>query len=208
MAFPTAAGPLPAGEGGMDGKAIFLAQKCDICHSVSTAGIEAKSKAMKAPDLVGVVTAEHDAKWIGEYVRKQVDLDGKKHGKAFTGSDEELKALIDLVWASRRSSPPQPRGLLAATGPRAGGPRSAVSHAVLASFAAARGAGALRRRPPARGLLLPPGRAGDPARRIPRRARKLRSCARRGSPPPRPPAAASCCHGIPAWRSARGEYLG
>ena len=102
VAFPTAAGPLPAGEGGMDGKAIFLAQKCDMCHSVSTAGIEAKSKAMKAPDLVGVVTAEHDAKWIGEYVRKQVDLDGKKHGKAFTGSDEELKALISWLGEQKK----------------------------------------------------------------------------------------------------------
>jgi cytochrome c5 len=97
VAFPTAAGALPAGDGGMDGKAIFLAQKCDMCHSVSTAGIEAKSKAMKAPDLAGVVTAEHDAKWIGEFLHKQADLNGKKHGKTFTGSDEELKALISWL---------------------------------------------------------------------------------------------------------------
>ena len=97
LAFPTAAGPLFAGEGELDGKAIFLAQKCEMCHGVSTAGIEAKSKAMKAPDLVGVVIAEHDAKWIAGYLKKQADLNGKKHGKAFTGGDEELMVLISWL---------------------------------------------------------------------------------------------------------------
>lgn len=97
LALPLMAGPLPAGEGGIDGKAIFLANKCEMCHSVSTAGIEAKSKAMKAPDLVGVVTAQHDAKWIAQYLKKAADLEGKKHGKEFKGSDEELQALVDWL---------------------------------------------------------------------------------------------------------------
>jgi cytochrome c5 len=103
LAPPTTASPLPAADGSMDGKAIFLAQKCDLCHSVSTAGIEAKSKAMHAPDLVGVVTAEHDAAWIGKFLHKEADLDGKKHGKAFTGSDEELKTLISWLAEQKKS---------------------------------------------------------------------------------------------------------
>jgi mono/diheme cytochrome c family protein len=104
-ALPTGAAPLPAGEGGMDGKAIFLAQKCDLCHGVSTAGIEAKTKSdkMKGPDLVGVVTAEHDAEWIAQYLKKAADLDGKKHSKGFTGTDEELAALIDWLAAQKKS---------------------------------------------------------------------------------------------------------
>jgi cytochrome c5 len=101
LALPLMAGPLPAGEGGADGKAVFLANKCEMCHSVSTAGIEAKSKAMKAPDLVGVVTAEHNAEWMAQYLKKAADLDGKKHGMEFMGSDEELQALIDWLGAQK-----------------------------------------------------------------------------------------------------------
>ncbi len=39
----------------LDGKQIFLAQKCNLCHSVPPAGIAAtvKSERMKGPDLVG-----------------------------------------------------------------------------------------------------------------------------------------------------------
>jgi mono/diheme cytochrome c family protein len=104
VTLPTAAAPLPAAEGGMDGKAIFLAQKCNLCHSVSTAGIEAKIKSdkMKGPDLVGVLDAEHDAEWIGKFLHKQADLEGKKHAKEFTGSDEELTALIDWLAAQKK----------------------------------------------------------------------------------------------------------
>ena len=97
LAFLTAAGPFPAGEGELDGKAIFFAQKCEMCHGVSTASIEAKSKAMKAPDLVRMVTAEHNARWIADYLKKQADLNSKKHSKAFTNNDEELTALISWL---------------------------------------------------------------------------------------------------------------
>ena len=40
----------------LDGKQIFLAQKCNLCHAVSPAGIAAttKSEKMKGPDLVGL----------------------------------------------------------------------------------------------------------------------------------------------------------
>ncbi len=81
--------------GDLDGKEIFLKQKCDLCHTVSTAGIEAKvkSEAMKGPDLANVGD-RHDAEWIENWLRKKVEMNGKKHPKAFTGSDEELGALI------------------------------------------------------------------------------------------------------------------
>jgi mono/diheme cytochrome c family protein len=79
------------------GQEVFMAQKCNTCHSVEAAGIEAKIKGkMAGPDL-SKVTQERDAEWITGYLHKEVDLDGKKHGKQFTGSDEELKALIDWL---------------------------------------------------------------------------------------------------------------
>lgn len=83
----------------LDGKQIFLAQKCNMCHTVSSAGIEATSKAMKAPDLTGLASKQ-DAKLLTSYLRKSADINGKKHMKAFTGSDEELGALI--AWLQKQ----------------------------------------------------------------------------------------------------------
>jgi mono/diheme cytochrome c family protein len=84
----------------LDGKQIFLAQKCNLCHSVSPAGIEAttKSEKMKGPDLVGL--AKTDAKLMTSFLRKTADIKGKKHAKQFTGSDEELAALI--AWLQKQ----------------------------------------------------------------------------------------------------------
>ncbi len=84
----------------LDGKQIFLAQKCNLCHSVSPAGIEAttKSEKMKGPDLVG--ESKRDAKLLNGYLRKIADINGKKHIKQFTGSDEEIGALI--AWLQKQ----------------------------------------------------------------------------------------------------------
>ena len=84
----------------LDGKQIFLAQKCNLCHAVSPAGIEAttKSEKMKGPDLVGL--SKTDAKLINGYLRKVADIDKKKHVKQFTGSDEEMGALI--AWLQKQ----------------------------------------------------------------------------------------------------------
>lgn len=81
-----------------NGKAIFLAQKCNLCHTVSSAGIEATttSDRMKAPDLVGV-GSRHEEGWIAPYLHKQRKLHDKLHAKEFKGSDEELAALIDWL---------------------------------------------------------------------------------------------------------------
>jgi mono/diheme cytochrome c family protein len=90
-----------AGQAKLDGKAIFLAQKCNMCHSVSTAGIERtmKSEKMAGPDLVNV---KEDAATLTKYLRKEADLKGKKHGKAFTGSDEELGAMVAWIQAQKK----------------------------------------------------------------------------------------------------------
>jgi mono/diheme cytochrome c family protein len=85
----------------LDGKQIFLAQKCNLCHSVSSAGIQAtvKSEKMKGPDLTGV-TPKMDARVLNDYLRKKAEIKGKKHGKEFTGSDEEIGALI--AWLQKQ----------------------------------------------------------------------------------------------------------
>ena len=83
----------------LDGKATFMAQKCNMCHSIPAAGIEAttKSEKVKGPDINDLKT---DATMLAKILRKQADLNGKKHTKAFTGSDEELGALI--AWLQKQ----------------------------------------------------------------------------------------------------------
>ncbi len=85
----------------LDGKQIFLAQKCNLCHSVSSAGIQAtvKSEKMKGPDLAGL-TPKMEARLINDYLRKKAEINGKKHGKEFTGTDEEMGALI--AWLQKQ----------------------------------------------------------------------------------------------------------
>lgn len=92
------ASPAGSGGSGLDGKQIFLDQKCDLCHTVSSAGIEAKVKSgkMAGPDLKGVA-AQKSAEWITKWLHKEEELDGRKHPKMFTGNDEQLKALISWL---------------------------------------------------------------------------------------------------------------
>lgn len=84
--------------GSLDGKKIFLDQKCNTCHSVSAAGIEAKTKMekMKGPDL-SKVTTEQDMKTLTQFLHKKEKINGKRHMKAFTGTDEELGALLSWL---------------------------------------------------------------------------------------------------------------
>jgi mono/diheme cytochrome c family protein len=90
-----------AGAATLDGKQIFLDQKCNMCHAVSSAGITPTGK-IKAPDLAGLASKE-DATWLGKFLRKAADKKGKKHLKPFTGSDEELGALI--AWLQKETEP-------------------------------------------------------------------------------------------------------
>jgi hypothetical protein len=84
-----------------DGQAIFLAQKCNLCHSVDSAGIQrtSKSEKTKGPDLGGV-TKRHDAEWIKRWLNKQEQLNGKKHLTTFKGTPQELDTLI--AWLSKQ----------------------------------------------------------------------------------------------------------
>ena len=79
------------------GKEQFLAHKCNMCHAVPAAEIEAttKSDKMKGPELGGKVEVEF-AK-LAAFLRKEADLDGESHKKAFKGTDEELQAIVDWL---------------------------------------------------------------------------------------------------------------
>ena len=84
-----------------DGKQVFLDQKCNMCHAVSSAGITPTSK-IKAPDLAGLASKE-DPAFLAKFLKKAADKNGKKHVKPFTGTDEELSAVI--AWLEKQGKP-------------------------------------------------------------------------------------------------------
>jgi len=86
-----------------DAKAIFLAQKCNLCHSLTAASIERTMKSSKAPDLSGV-GLERDAAWIEKFITKKVKLNGKDHQKMFTGTDAELKAIAEWLAGMKKKA--------------------------------------------------------------------------------------------------------
>ena len=88
----------PAAAAAPDGKEVFKAQKCDMCHSVSSAGITATSK-IKAPDLTDLASKE-DPAFLTKFLKKEADKNGKKHIKQFTGTDDELSALV--AWLQKQ----------------------------------------------------------------------------------------------------------
>jgi mono/diheme cytochrome c family protein len=86
---------LASGASAQDGKTLFMAQKCNLCHSVQTAGIErvTKSEKVAGPELTDLA-AKADPAFLAKYLKKEDVLNGKKHSKLFSGTDAELKAVI------------------------------------------------------------------------------------------------------------------
>jgi mono/diheme cytochrome c family protein len=86
------------------GKDAFLAQKCNQCHAVSSAGIvaTATSEKMKGPDLTGEI-AKLGVDWARKFVVREVQKDGKQHKKEYKGSAEDLDAI--LAWLAKQSKP-------------------------------------------------------------------------------------------------------
>lgn len=95
LAFSVA--PATVAQEALDGEEIFMAQKCNLCHSIESAGIEAKvqSDKMKGPDLGGYEPEEGVE--LGAFLRKEAAIDGVEHKREFKGADEELQALLDWL---------------------------------------------------------------------------------------------------------------
>jgi hypothetical protein len=49
------------------------------------------------------VVAEKGVDWALKFLHKEVDLDGKKHGKELKLTPEETKTLIDWLAAQKKS---------------------------------------------------------------------------------------------------------
>jgi len=87
------------------GQDAFLTQKCNSCHAVPSVGIESKtqSAAMKGPDLPTASSNAAERDVMLQYVRKEAELDGKKHKKGAKATDEELNVVLD--WLAEQPVP-------------------------------------------------------------------------------------------------------
>ena len=114
LAALAAQGPSRAEE--RDGKAVFLENRCNSCHTVKAAGIEKKKASSeeaaaekpksdkKPPDLSGV-GLERKADWIAKFLMKQETIKGDKHEKKFKGSEADLKLVAS--WLESQKAKPE-----------------------------------------------------------------------------------------------------
>jgi cytochrome c5 len=77
-----------------DGKKIFVDNKCNMCHTVQSQGIE--SKKSDAVDLSNV-GKDQTVEFLNKYLKKEAKLNDKDHKSSFKGSDEDLKVLVDWL---------------------------------------------------------------------------------------------------------------
>lgn len=77
------------------GKELFMDNKCSQCHGMKSQDIVAEKSGM-GNDL-SALGAKRDSAWLQSYMKKEADLDGKKHIKKFGGADDDLKALADWL---------------------------------------------------------------------------------------------------------------
>jgi cytochrome c551/c552 len=86
-----------------DGKQIFMDQKCNICHSIESQGIEKKMKKMESPELSNIGAEIESAEWLKGFLLQEKKKDGKQHQRKFKGSDQELDTLVSWIMSLETS---------------------------------------------------------------------------------------------------------
>ena len=94
--------PAPLAAQDAAGKTAFLENKCNMCHSVESQGIEKTTK-MVAPDLSDTGNLVESAEWLKGFLLKENETDAGAHKKTWTGTDEQLEAIIDWLTGLKKS---------------------------------------------------------------------------------------------------------
>lgn len=92
----------PAAANAQDGKAAFLENKCNVCHTVESQEVEKTSK-MAGPDLSDAGNMVESADWLKGFLMKENETEAGKHKKTWSGTDEQLQAIIDWVMGLKKS---------------------------------------------------------------------------------------------------------
>ena len=77
-----------------DGKKVFVDNKCNMCHTVTSAGIE--SKKSDAVDL-STVGKDRTVEFLTKYLKKEAKLNDKDHKSSYKGTDEDLTKLVEWL---------------------------------------------------------------------------------------------------------------
>ncbi len=85
-----------------DGKAIFLGQKCNLCHTIDSQSIAKTSEKMKAPDLSNAAGLVESADWLKSFLKKEVKKDDKAHQREFKGTPEELDTVVQWLMTLKK----------------------------------------------------------------------------------------------------------
>ena len=100
LILPVLAVPQPAQAAGEPpGQLVFMAQKCNMCHSIPSANIvrTTKSDKVAGQDLPGDL-ADKPASFFVQFLKKEVpNNEGNKHKKDWKGTDAELQQLADWL---------------------------------------------------------------------------------------------------------------
>lgn len=83
------------------GKTVFVDSKCNMCHTVTSQGVE--SKKSDALDL-SAISEELTAETLTQYLKKEIQLNEKNHKTAFKGSDEDLAKLVDWLLTLKKTA--------------------------------------------------------------------------------------------------------
>jgi mono/diheme cytochrome c family protein len=86
-----------------DGKALFLSNKCNLCHTIDSQGIAKTSEKMKAPDLSNASGMAESADWLKSFLKKEVKKDDKAHQREFKGTPEELDTVVQWLMTLKKS---------------------------------------------------------------------------------------------------------
>jgi len=74
-----------------DGKTVFAEQKCNMCHSVTSADVASKKKS-GAVDLSNT-GAHGNADFFAKFLKKDEAIKGKKHSSNWRGNEGDLEIL-------------------------------------------------------------------------------------------------------------------
>lgn len=92
----------PATADAQDGKAAFLENRCNVCHSVESQEIEKSSK-MAGPDLSDAGNMVESAEWLKGFLLKENETDAGAHKKTWSGTDEQLDAIVNWLMTLKSS---------------------------------------------------------------------------------------------------------
>ena len=74
-------------------KELFVNNKCNMCHSVPKVDIKSKMPT-KYPELPNKIAKDTKVDELVKFIKQETNLNGKKHGLKFRGSEDELKSIL------------------------------------------------------------------------------------------------------------------